>query len=120
MNITKILEEHKESFSKAKEELEASRLRKPDREFPIKSKERTILTLKARVTNLTSAKKEAQREFDVSIKSMQTEITRLEKEIVDARNLLDIKVDDERGTSAKRESKIKNNNGKENDFSQSS
>jgi len=109
MNITKILEEHKKVFLEAKDELEAARLKKPDREFPVKVKERTISTLKTRVTNLVNAKEEAVQEFDVRIKSMQADITRLEKEIVDARNLLGIKADDKRGSGIKRKRQRKNN-----------
>ena len=81
MNIATFLEQQKELFLKAKAELEASRLKQPDREFPIRMKEKTVATLRARVTSLANAKEEAVQEFDARITSLKADIARLEKEI---------------------------------------
>ncbi len=96
MNISKIIAEQQKNFLKAKDELEATRLKKPDRQFPVKIKERTIVSLKARVTDLVKAKEDAIQEFDVSIRSLQADISRLKKEIVDAKDLLDKENDDKK------------------------
>lgn len=89
MNISKIIAEQQDNFLKAKDELEAARLKNPDRQFPVKIKERTIVSLEARVTDLVKAKEAAIQEFDVSIRSLRADISRLKKEIVDAKDLLD-------------------------------
>lgn len=102
MNIAKILEEHKKAFLEAKDELEASRLKKPDREFPVKAKQQTLSILKKRLTNLGNAKQEAVQKFNVRVETTQAHIVRLEKEIVDAQNLLGIKADDKKRTGVKR------------------
>ncbi len=106
MNISKIIEEQQKNFLNAKDELEAARLKKPDRQFPVKIKERTIVSLKSRVTDLVKAKEEAIQEFDVNIKALQTDISRLEKEIVDAKDLQVKENDDKPVPSVSREDRI--------------
>ncbi len=101
MNLTKILEEHKKSFLEAKDELEASRLKKPDRQFPVKVKEQTIMSLQARVSNLVKAKEAAIQDFDTRIKSMQADILKLNKEVQDTKSTLFANTRVARGTGRK-------------------
>lgn len=92
MNIAKIIEEHKNSFLKAKDELEASRIKQPDREFPVKAKKRTLNVLRARVVNLTKARDEAVQDFTARIKSVEKDIVRLENEIKKTENSVGVNI----------------------------
>ncbi len=81
MTIVKLLAEQRERFNKAKEELEAARVKPPDTKLPLKLTKETLQRFKSRIADLEKEKRAAVKAFDLKIKTGQAEIKRLEKEL---------------------------------------